>query len=419
MSQNLSPAPPVPIENVGPGDRYALHTPEFAQDPHQAYRHMRKTYGSLVPIWLAPGVEATLVIGYELAVNILGDHEHFPADPRTWERAVPANCPILPMVGWRPNALRSSGETHSFYRAANQAALDGIDQLGLREQVIQTAEPLINTFCGIGTADVISDYLLPLVFSLVNKMLGCPDDIGEQVRVAMAAMFESTDTAHVNEMLGRALGQLIAMKRTQPGNDITTRLLTHQPPLSDEEMVNQVITLYGAGIEPTVNLIANTLLMMLTDDRFVCGATGFGAPTIDAINDILVYDPPMANYCLSFPPQPINKGGVWLPANKPVVISMAACNNDPAVNNGEFLHADWGLAFSTGNHACPKPARIAVIQIACTAIGYLFDALPELTLARSKEQLVWRPGPFHRALVELPVTFPKSPPLPIPAWERS
>lgn len=413
MPQNPSPAPPVPIENVGPGIRYALHTPEFAQDPHKAYRHMRRTYGPLVPVELGPGVEATLVIGYHLAVEILDDDKRFPADPRVWERTVPASCPILPMVGWRPNALRNSGDIHSFYRGANQAALGGIDQLALRDQVIQTAEPLINTFCGIGKVDVIGGYALPLVFSVVNKLLGCPNDIGNQVRAAMAAMFESTDTEHVNQMLGDALGQLIAMKRVRPGDDITTRLLAHKPPLSDEELINQLVTLYGAGIEPTVNLIVNTLLMMLTDDRFACGAAGFGAPTIDAVNEILIYDPPMANYCLSYPPQPINKGGVWLPANKPVVISMAACNNDPEVNNGKFFHADWGLAFSTGKHACLKPARVAVIEIACTAIDYLLDALPELTLARLEEELVWRPGPFHRALVELPVVFPKSPPLPI------
>lgn len=39
--------------------------------------------------------------------------------------------------------------------------------------------------------------------------------------------------------------------------------------LSDEEIIHQLVTLYGAGIEPVTNLIANTLWLMLTDSRFV------------------------------------------------------------------------------------------------------------------------------------------------------
>jgi hypothetical protein len=35
-------------------------------------------------------------------------------------------------------------------------------------------------------------------------------------------------------------------------------------------------------------------------------------------------------------------------------------------------------------------------------------------LAVDIERLGWRPGPFHRALMALPVVFPKSPPLPVP-----
>ena len=44
-------------------------------------------------------------------------------------------------------------------------------------------------------------------------------------------------------------------------------------------------------------------------------------------------------------------------------------------------------------------------------IDQLLDALPEMRLAVPVDGLTWRPGPFHRALVALPVTFPESPPL--------
>ncbi|WP_280314215.1 hypothetical protein [Nocardia wallacei] len=46
-------------------------------------------------------------------------------------------------------------------------------------------------------------------------------------------------------------------------------------------------------------------------------------------------------------------------------------------------------------------------------IDQLFDAIPDMQMARAERDLVWRPGPFHRALVDLPVTFSPSPPLPV------
>ena len=47
-------------------------------------------------------------------------------------------------------------------------------------------------------------------------------------------------------------------------------------------------------------------------------------------------------------------------------------------------------------------------------IDQLLDALPELELAIPAEELVWRPGPFHRALAGLPVVFPSTAPLVVP-----
>ncbi|WP_433599188.1 hypothetical protein ACQPXH_26495 [Nocardia sp. CA-135953] len=45
--------------------------------------------------------------------------------------------------------------------------------------------------------------------------------------------------------------------------------MLYQPAgLDDNELVHQLATLYGPGIQPQRNLIANTLLLMRTDDRF-------------------------------------------------------------------------------------------------------------------------------------------------------
>src|SRR5690606_24210654 len=121
---SFSRGAPPDAENAA---RVPLYSEHFPSDPHASYAQMRERFGPLVPVWLAPGVPATLVIGYWTALQILNDPEHFPADPSSWQRDVPRGCPVLPMLEKRPNALRSSGIEHARYRAANVVALGRVD----------------------------------------------------------------------------------------------------------------------------------------------------------------------------------------------------------------------------------------------------------------------------------------------------
>ncbi|MCU1644159.1 MAG: cytochrome monooxygenase, partial [Nocardia sp.] len=185
---------------AGPGlggdePREPMYTIEFAKDPHAAYARWRSSYGPLVPVELAPGVPATLVLGYTTALRILNDPEHFPADPRIWQRSVHVGCPILPMMEWRPNALRSSGYEHSRYRVANVSALDTVDLHGMRAVVEQIAVPLINEFCSgngddvhrsMASADLLGQFIYPLVYRVLAFVMGFDDDTNEQVGAGMA-----------------------------------------------------------------------------------------------------------------------------------------------------------------------------------------------------------------------------------------
>ncbi|WP_327411268.1 cytochrome P450 (plasmid) [Streptomyces sp. NBC_01281] len=384
--------------------RIALYASAFADDPHAAYTRMRAQFGPLVPVDLAPGVPATLVIGYDQARRILNDEDRFPADPRVWEQAIPDSCPVKPMMEWRPNALRSAGQEHSRYRAANASALNGVDQHHLHALVNAVAARKIAEFRDEGRADLLAQFARPIAFEVLSTLLGCPDGIGRRIGHGMMKIFDGVDAAAGNHILMEAVAELVALRRNRPGPDITSRLLAHLARLDDAEMAQQLVTLYGAGIEPMVYLIANTVLKILTDDDFSATVHSAGASVREALDSVLYRDPPLANFCITYPPRPVNVDGVRLPAHQPVVISMAACNNDPALNagggSGDRAHLSW----STGPHACP--ARSHAYLIAETAIAHLLDALPEMDLACPPGDLSWRPGPFHRALSHLPVRFP-------------
>ncbi|MGW1740160.1 cytochrome P450 [Nocardia sp. NPDC001965] len=393
--------------------RVPFYAAEIAQAPHDFYREMRRRYGALVPVELAPGVPATLVVGYHTAVRILNDPEHFPADSRIWQRDIPRDCPVLPLLEWRPSAVRNSGSVHARYRQATVAGVTGVDLFSIHTRVERIAVPLINAFCSTGSAELVGQYAFPLTFALINDILGCPSEIGRRAAAGMAAMVEGTGAGagEGGADLEQAMADLVSLKRTEPGPDIVTRMVRDPANLDDEEMMHNLLSFYGAGIEPLQNLIVNTLRLILTDERFAGGIIGGSLSTRDAVDEVLFTDPPVANYAVSFPRQPVLIDGVWLPAHRPVMISLAACNNDPAIDTGAYTDNRAHLAWSIGAHMCP--AKEVAYLVAQEAIDQLLDALPELRLAVPAEELTWRPGPFQRALTALPVAFPESAPLAI------
>lgn len=400
-----------------------MYTPEFAADPHGAYGEMRRRNLSLVPVDLAPNVPATLVISHTTAVRILNDPDHFPSDPREWQITVPQDTPVLAMMAWFPAARYNTGAAHDRYRDASVASIDGVDTTNVNSLVESIAIPLINKFCGRGSADLMADYAFGLVLEVLNRICGCPAEIGERVATGMAARFDQRSTLTAQQgmaMIKDALMELISLKRAnpEPEKDATSRLVTHPTALDDVEVFAQLMSFYGAGFELERNLITNTLLLMLTDTRYGAfgGDYGRNLSTVTALDEVLFNDPPMANFCFRYPQRPVMVDGIFLEAHQPVVVSLAACNNDPAIRvtldpGGSHIGNRSHVAFGGGPHGCP--AKPLAYEIAQHAIDQLFAALPDMSPAVPVDQLTWRPGPFHRALTAFPVVFDPLPPMPV------
>ncbi|WP_280457555.1 cytochrome P450 [Nocardia carnea] len=395
------------------GARIPLYSREFATDPHGFYRWMRRRFGTLVPVDLAPGIPATLVVDDRTARRILDDPTGFPSDPRAWQQKAPAGLPIVPMMQWRPNPLRSHGPDHDRYRAATVDALAGVDPNSLRGTISRIAMDLINRFCSEGAADLLDRYVVPLLFRTMDDILGCPPELGDPLRVALTEMIDGAAADDSEARIQRLLTELIAGKRAEPGDDVTSRLVRHPASLSDEELVHQLLGLYWTGIEPPRNLIAGTLLLILTDPRFASDQTGFAPPTCAALDEVLASDPPLANHSITYPPLPVVVDDVVLPADQPVLIGAAACHGDPDHPGTALPRADRDLAWGGGAHACPARARTISRLLAEEAVDQLLDALPDLSPAFDPDRAIWRPGPFHRALLALPVRFPPAPGMPL------
>ncbi|HEY5834806.1 cytochrome P450 [Streptomyces sp.] len=396
----------------------SLYGTQFGSDPDGHYDYLRKL-GPSAPVDIAPGVEVELVTSYDAALYILQNDATFVRDSRRWralnEGRVPADSPALPMMAYRPNALFSDGAAHARLRQAVTDSLVKVNEHRLARQVQQVADYLIDQFSRqrLGQADVVADYATQLPLLVFSDLFGCPAAIGDRIIVGISGIFEGSPGA--NEILGQALGELIALKRRHPGDDITSRLMEHSANLTDEEMANQLVTLLSGGTAPLAAAISTGTALMLGDDKYAQTQTSAGLPVEDAVNEVLWKYAPIANYAGHYPVQDVELAGRMLKANDPVLISFAAANTDPLMSeHRQRLSGRAHLAFGAGKHVCP--AKDPALVIAVTAIETLLSRLPDVELRTPFADLSWTPAPWSRSLASLPIRFtPRSMQAPSPA----
>jgi cytochrome P450 len=143
---------------------------------------------------------------------------------------------------------------------------------------------------------------------------------------------------------------------------------------------------------------------MLSDPRYYHTLTGGALTALDAIEDVLRNEPPLANYSAHFPRHDVRFHGTWIRAHELVMVSYSAANTAPdGLPPGPRTDGGAHLAWSAGPHSCP--VKNPALLIAVTAVERLTSWLSDLELTVARDELQWRPGPFHRALAHLPARF--------------
>lgn len=419
MEDQSAPQPPLgcPAHREQPRGPLPLYDLEFAARPDTFYQELREQ-GPAARVEVAPGVEAVLVTEYATALRVLQTPGLFAKDSRRWralsEGHVPEDSPALAMMAYRPNCMFTDGAEHARLRRAVTDSLDNIDPHQLSRQVGQVADYLIDQFGHLGKVDLLDDYAKALPLLVFNQLFGCSAGVGDRIMQGTSAIFDGVDTKAAAAQLAEGLSALVTDKRAHPDQDVTSWLMAHEAGLDDSEMVYQLELLMGAGTEPLRNLIANSLRLLLSDEKYANGGFGGGLLVDDAIDDVLWNAPPLANFSAHYPVEDTDLDGIPVQAGEPVLISFAAANTDPALDSSrQLLSRRAHLAWSAGPHACPGKDRARLITV--TAIEKLLNRIPDIELAVPLEQLTWRPGPFHRALESLPARFAPVRREPLPA----
>lgn len=388
-----------------------LYGPEFSRDPAQLYRELRRKHGPVAPILLDGDVPAWLVVGYREIYYICDNPHLFARNTQRWNGwdATPENWSLLPFVGYQPSLMFTEGAEHQRRAGAVSDALDAIDRLELKALCEQTADDLVDTFCGNGFADLMTDFAHPAPALVVAKLFGLSSGEARLLTTDLTVSLDGGDGAvAAHQQVAARMRNLLGTKHAQPGADIPSRLIEHPAQLTDDEMEQDLLVVLAAAQQPTANWIGNTLRLMLTDTRFAVTLSGGRRSVGQALAQVLWQDTPTQNFIGRFAVRNTSLAGQHIQAGDMLVLGLAAGNSDPQVypagdpgESGNRAH----VSFGHGEHGCPYPAPELAQIIAQAAVEVLLDRLPDLELSVAPEELAWRESVWMRGLHSLPVRF--------------
>ena len=200
------------------------------------------------------------------------------------------------------------------------------------------------------------------------------------------------------------------MRRRQPGEDLTTQLVQAEErgsKLSNEELTANVILLFGAGHETTVNLIGNGLLALHRNPDQLKLLREDPSLTAGAVEELLRYDSSVQVTGRTTLENVDEIGGIALAKGQSVICLLGSANRDPAVyadpDRLDITRADVRpLSFGGGIHYC-LGAQLARIE-GEIAIATLLRRLPRLQLD-DPEHPDWRKTFVLRGLNALPASW--------------
>jgi cytochrome P450 len=201
--------------------------------------------------------------------------------------------------------------------------------------------------------------------------------------------------------------EVIAWKRGHLADDLLSRLVQAEDDgdvLDDDELVAQVLLLYIAGHETTVNLIANGVLALLRHPDQLKALREDPELAGNAVEEMLRYDSPV-QMSRRITLEPYRVGGQEIPAGSFVIASLASANRDEAfwgadadVLRLDRPNANRHVSFGAGAHHC-LGAALARLE-GRVAVGRLVQRFPGLALDGEVE---WNGRINLRGPVRLPL----------------
>lgn len=392
--------------------------PEFIRNPYPYYERMRR----LDPMHV--NAHGAFVASRHAEASLVLRDKRFGKDyvERSIRRYGPKimDEPVMRSMGhWM---LQQDPPDHTRLRGLVVKAFTARRVEDMRPRIQHVVDETLDRIIPQGKMDLIEDFAFRLPVTIICDMLGIPEehreafyngsrDGGRLLEPVPMSAEEIKQGNASNAMAAMYFHQLFELRRKQPGDDLTTQLVQAEEDgqkLTNEELTANIILLFGAGHETTVNLIGNGLLALYRNpDQLALLKANPGLIT-NAIEEFLRYDSSVQLTGRVALEDIEDLGGKRIPKGESVLCLLGSANHDEAVypDHPERLDIQRPnvkpLSFGGGIHFC-LGAQLARIE-AEIAISTLLRRLPDLRLDDA-ENPEWRPTFVLRGLKRLPASW--------------
>ena len=389
-------------------------------DPFPVFAEVRRR-GPVHAVTLADGHGAWLVAGYDEALAALND----PRLSKDMHAALATGSGVvaegLPGPAFARHMLTVDPPDHTRLRRLVSAAFSPKRVEALRTHVQTIADDLLDDVAAQGPdsqVDLVRAFAFPLPFTVICELLGVPvpdrAPLGRgftELLVPTPTTAEYAAAKEASDAVVAMLEALVEAKQKDPGDDLVSGLISARDGaerLDNQELLSTIFQLIVAGHDTTASLIGNSLVALFRNPGQLAELRADPIKIPTAIEEFLRYDAPVPHATFRYTAEPVDLGGVAIPAGAQVIICLAAANRD----EGRFTRPDKldldrsearHLAFGHGIHHC-LGAPLARME-GQLALGTLLCRFPTLALAVPIDQLHWGHGDglVLRGLSELPV----------------
>src|SRR3982075_3870721 len=392
--------------------------PEFIRDPYPSYEGLRTTdpmhvtsFGAFVA---SRHAEASLVLRDKRFGKDYVERSVRRYGPQIMDEPV-----FRSMSHWM---LQQDPPDHTRLRGLVVKAFTARRVEDMRPRIQHIVDETLDAIVGQGHMDLIEDFAFRLPVTIICDMLGIPEDHrevfyassrdGGRLLDPVPLSRAEIDAGNAGNLMAQAYFQeLFELRRRSPGNDLTTQLVQAEEDgskLSNEELTGNIILLFGAGHETTVNLIGNGLLALHRNPDQLALLKAKPELMPNAVEEFLRYDSSVQLTGRVALEDIDDVGDKPIPKGENVLCLLGSANHDPAGYPDRPDQLDITrpnvrpLSFGGGIHFC-LGAQLARIE-AEVAIMTLPRRLPDLRLDDA-ENPEWRPTFVLRGLKRLPASW--------------